>query len=93
MARQRRERETTDYIDMLRRMIAAGGRRVADADEFELAEFLALREVLDSAFGVAIAGQLQRKSWADIATATGTTRQTAHQRYSKLLPVTEEVAS
>jgi hypothetical protein len=86
MARRRRERDTTAYISMLSRMIRAGGRRVAESDEFELAEFLAIREVLDEAIGVAIGGQLSHgKSWADIATATGTTKSTTFERYSKLV--------
>jgi hypothetical protein len=93
MARKRRERDTLAYIAMLRRLVAAGGRRVAQSDEYELAEFLELQTELELAIGVAIGGQLlMGKSWSDIATATGTSRQSSHQRYSKLVDRAREAA-
>lgn len=76
--------ETGPYLGMLRRMIAAGGRRVADADEVELAQLISLQSDLDEAIATAIAGQRQRgRSWATIAVALGTTRQSAHERWAK----------
>lgn len=76
--------ETLPFIDAVRRMIRAAGRRVADADEFELAELLALRTEIDEAIQTAIDGQLATgRSWAQIAAATGTTRQAAHKRWSR----------
>lgn len=75
--------ETTDYLNMLRRMIAAAGRRTAQGDEIELHQLLTLHTELDHAIHTAITGQRQLgRSWAYIATATGTTRQAAHQRWA-----------
>lgn len=80
--RPRREVETEAFLGFLRRIIAAGARRVAEADEPELAELLTIRDELEAAISMAIAGQRARgKSWAAIARATGTTRQGAFQRW------------
>lgn len=69
---------------MLRRMIRAGGRRVALADEPELERLIQVRAEVEEAIRVGIQGQRERgRSWAAIAEATGTTRQAAHERYSK----------
>ncbi len=76
--------ETTEYIAMLRRMIRAGARRVADCDEVELAEFLSLEDELDEAIQSAIDGQRAiGKSWAAIAAATGTSREATQQRWGQ----------
>lgn len=82
--RTRRERETTDYLDAARRFIRAAGRRVAEADEVELGMLLDLRRVLDEAVAEAVKGQRDRGlSWAYIASAAGTTRQAAQQRWGE----------
>lgn len=85
--------ETTEYLAMLRRMLRAAGRRVADADEPELRELLELEVTLQEAIASAVAGQrASGRSWAAIAAATGTTRQAAHARYhqaSAATPVSE----
>jgi hypothetical protein len=76
--------ETLPFIDAVRRMIRAAGRRVADADEFELAELLALRDEIDTAIQTAVDGQLATgRSWTQIAVAAGTTRQAAHKRWGR----------
>ena len=76
--------ETGPYLSMLRRMIAAAGKRVADADEDELAQLVSLQNDLDEAIAAAIAGQRSiGRSWAAIASAMGTTRQSAHERWAK----------
>lgn len=76
--------ETLDYVAMLRRMIRAGGRRVAESDEHELAALIGLHAELDLAIANAVAGQREGgKSWQDIALATGTTRQAAHLRWGR----------
>jgi DNA-binding GntR family transcriptional regulator len=81
--------ETPEYRQMLIRMTKAYGRRVADADAEDLAEMIALREVLEEAIAGAVAGQRSRgASWADVARGLGTTRQAAQMRYGK----TEAVA-
>lgn len=77
--------ETVEYIAMLRRMIRAGGRRVADADELELEALTALRVELDDAISVAVLGQRESlgRSWAWVGRALGITRQAAQQRYGR----------
>lgn len=78
-----RKRETTEYAGMLRRMIRAYGRRVADADDVDLAEMVQLRDELEEAIALAVRGQreLHGASWADVARGLGTTRQAAQMRY------------
>lgn len=76
--------ETSEYMAMLRRMIRAAARRVAEGDEPELEEFAALTEVLDQAIADAVAGQREKgRSWSGIAVALGVTRQGAQQRFDK----------
>lgn len=76
--------ETGEFLSMLRRMIRAGGRRVGDADEAELAGLLALQAELAVAIDTAVAGQRANgKSWQAIAAGTGTTRQAAHARWGR----------
>lgn len=68
-------------------MIRAAGRRVAESDEFELAELIAMRDELNQAIQTAVDGQLATgRSWAAIAVATGTTRQAAQMRYGRKAP-------
>lgn len=79
--------ETLPFLSAVRRMIRAAGKRVADADEFELAELIELRREVEDAIQTAIDGQLATgRSWADIATATGTSKQAAHKRYGRSHP-------
>lgn len=77
--------ETTEYARMLSRMLAAYGRRVADADVEDLTEMFELRDQLDSVIASAVAGQREAhgRSWADIGRAAGTTRQAAQMRWGK----------
>lgn len=78
--------ETPAFAAMLGRMIRAYGRRVADADEVDLAQMLQLREDLEEAIAAAIEGQrLRGRSWAYIARGLGTSRQYAQRAYG---PVT-----
>jgi len=86
MGRRRGEAvETAEWLGMLRRMIRAAGRRVADADEVELGQLIELRHDLDDAIAAAVNGQRSRGvSWAYIAAATGVTRQAAQQRWGAL---------
>lgn len=84
--RKRRERETMDYLDFAKRAIRGAGRRVADADEFELQALVELRDVVEDAIRVAVDGQRNgpaERSWADIGRALGITRQSAWERYGK----------
>ena len=81
--------ETLPYLDAVKRMIRAAGRRVAEADEFELYELTTLRAEVEAAIVSAIDGQMNGpsdRSWADIASALGTTRQAAFKRYAAKVP-------
>lgn len=79
----RPERETVEYAAMMRRMVAAYGRRVAGADPEDLADLLALREVIEEAVSVAVAGQRAGGfSWGQIARGLGISRQAAHERFA-----------
>jgi hypothetical protein len=85
-ARRRRTRapiEATDYAAMMRRMLKAHGRRVADADVEDLAELMELQPILEEAIAYAITESRARhgRSWTDIARAAGTTKQAAYQRW------------
>ncbi len=76
-----------EYLGFASRAIVAAGKRVADADEFELAELVALRDVLEDAIRVGIYGQRARgRSWAHIGDALGITRQSAQERYTPKKP-------
>ena len=79
---RRREREIPEFAAMVRRMLRAQGRRVADADPEDLVELLELRDVIEEAIADAVAGQrVSGFSWAQIARGLGTTRQAAQMRY------------
>lgn len=79
--------ETPDYAAMLRRMVRAYGRRVADESPEDLAEMLSVRDELERAIGAAVAGQRDAGfSWAEIARGLGVKRQTAWERYSENAP-------
>lgn len=77
-------REPLETIAAARRFIRAAGRNTADADEHELAELVALRDELEAAIRVAVAGQRRwGRSWAYIGAALGITRQSAQERYGR----------
>jgi hypothetical protein len=74
--------ETPEYLKAAARFIRAAGRRVANADEADLAQLLTLQNELDAAVQTAVDGIRSRgHSWAYIAAATGTTRSAAFQRW------------
>lgn len=80
----RRDRDTLEYLGAARRFIRRAGERVADADEFELAELVALRDELEEAIAVAVRGQRSYgRSWAYIGSALGIKRQSAQERYAE----------
>lgn len=67
---------------MVRRVIRAHGRRVADADPEDLAELVAMHQVLDEAIAEAIAGQRETGfTWSEIGKSLGMTRQAAWLRF------------
>lgn len=77
--------ETPEYAAMLRRMIRAYARRVADADDVDLAQMVQLREEIDVAITAAVRGQREQhgRSWADVGRGLGITRQAAQMRYGR----------
>jgi hypothetical protein len=65
-------------------MVAAAGRRIADADVEDLRELVSIREDLDDAIRTGIAGlRADGYSWRAIGEALGTTGQAAYMRYGK----------
>lgn len=84
MSKRKVERETPEYAGMLRRMIRAYGKRVADADDVDLGEMAEVQAVLSEAIAVAVEGQRERgASWSEIGRAFGITRQAAQQRFGE----------
>lgn len=80
----RREVETAAYIEFARRIIRRAGSRVAEADDWELAEFVSLRVEFEEAVARAVDGlRAQGHSWQYIGDALGITRQAAQQRYAE----------
>lgn len=76
--------ETPEFLAMVRRMLRAAGRRVAEADEVELADLAGLRDEVDNVIAQAVAGwRADGRSWGTIGAALGLTRQGAQQRYGK----------
>jgi hypothetical protein len=81
--RVRREVETLDYLRMLGRMLAAGGRRVAESDAEEFGELAKLEELLRQVLEESVRGMRRSgMTWEEIGQAGGTTRQAAHQRWA-----------
>lgn len=70
-------------MQSLVRQIRAAGPRVAEADVDDLAVLFELRGQLDSAIAVGIAGiRRSGASWAEIGALTGTTKQSAFERWA-----------
>lgn len=77
--------ETPEYAAMLKRMIRAYGRRVADADDIDLADMLEVQAVLEQAIADAVNGQREHgRSWSDVARGLGVTRQAAQMRFGRV---------
>ncbi|WP_350348005.1 hypothetical protein ABIQ69_15405 [Agromyces sp. G08B096] len=71
-----------EYLGAARRFIRAAGRRVAEADEYELRALADLRAVLDEALQAGVDGQRATgRSWAAIGAALGTSKQAAYERF------------
>lgn len=76
--------ETPEFLEMCERMLRAAGRRVADADEIDLAQLAQLRDRVEDAIQAAVTGQRERgRSWDYIARGLGIKRQSAWERYRK----------
>jgi hypothetical protein len=76
-------RETHEYAAMMRRMLAAWTRRVADGDPSDLSDLLTAMTLLEEGVQAAVTGQRATygTSWAVIGEAAGITRQAAQQRW------------
>ena len=74
----------SEYFGMVSRVLRAAGRRAGRADPEDLAELVALREDLDLAVDMAVAGLRDTGySWAQIGAALGITRQSAQERWGR----------
>lgn len=77
--------ETMDYAAMMIRMMRAWERRLADADEPDLAELAAFPSlVADTQDRVVQAWRERGRSWSEIARPFGISRQAAQQRWGHL---------
>ena len=86
MTKRRRERDNPEYLNMLHRLIARAGERVADADIEQLTQLMELRRDLDDAILQAVGGLRDNYvTWQDIGSATGTTRKAAQMRWGPKL--------
>lgn len=75
--------ETPEYAKFVRRILRGYARRVAVADEVDLAEMDKIGRDFDEIMVTAIAGQLARgRSWTYVAAGLGVSRQAARQRWS-----------
>jgi hypothetical protein len=67
---------------MIRRMVAAAGKRVSEADAEDLAELIGIRDDLDAAIQRAVDGLREDGyTWESIGAATGTSRQAALMKW------------
>lgn len=74
------------YAGMVRRIVRAYGRRIADSDPDDLALILSVRSELDEAIAAAVAGMRSNGfSWAEIARPLGMSRQAVQQRWGKAI--------
>lgn len=82
--RTKHQVETTEYLAAARRFIRGAGRRCVDGDEVELGELIGLQETLKESIQTAVDGIRERgMSWEYIASATGTSRVAAYQKWGK----------
>lgn len=86
--------ETPEYASFCRRIIRAYARRIAEADEVDLADMLRVRDEMDAAIASAVQGLRDRgESWAYIAAGLGTTRQNAQKRFGRAEQTRKAAAS
>lgn len=79
-----KKREPEDIAAMIGRMIEALGRKVRDQDPDQLTHLFELRRQLDTVTGQTVRHmhEHQEMTWAAIASAAGTSRQAAWERWS-----------
>jgi hypothetical protein len=82
--RTRRVVENHEFASFARRIIRAFGRRVAAGDVDALADLVAMRDAIDEALVVAVAGLSERGySYADMAARLGCTRQNVWAQWGR----------
>lgn len=78
---------TVEFVRMVRRMVAAAGRRTGHSDVEDLRELAGLRADVERAIAAACVGMHDDGySWKSIGEALGTTGQAAYMRYGKPKP-------
>lgn len=76
--------ETSEFMAMLRRMVRAAGRRVAEGDEPELQALVEISVEVDEAIKAGVQGmRASGSSWSDIGRALGVTKQAAQKRFQE----------
>ena len=83
----KRERETFEFSGMMRRMLLAYGRRVAEKDIEELRGLAEFADLAERVLGETVA-ELRTEnggaySWAQIGTVLGISRSAAQKRFGK----------
>lgn len=74
--------ETTEYAEMMRRMLVGWQRRLADGDLVDVEELVAFTDEVDEALARVVDSLRERGvSWQEVGDAMGTTRQAAQQRF------------
>lgn len=82
--RQPRKIENSEFAAFARRIVRAFGRRVAVGDVDALADLVAMRDSIDEAIVVAVAGLRQQGySYGEMASRLGTSRQNIHQQWGR----------
>jgi hypothetical protein len=76
--------EPGQYLDFVRRVIKAAGRRVSLTDPEDLAKLITIRAELDEAIQAAVDGlRADGFTWKSIGEATGTTGQAANMKWGR----------
>lgn len=82
----KRYTEMSDYLTMVRRVVAGMANRVGETDVEALAEMATIRDDFDRAMDAAVSAlrhdEAAPASWGQIGDALGITRQAAQKRYS-----------
>ncbi|HUE26305.1 MAG TPA: hypothetical protein VMP89_05990 [Solirubrobacteraceae bacterium] len=84
--RARKSRENDEYAAMMNRLLRAWGKRLADADDWDMAEFASFALEVDlELVSIVAAWRAAGRSWTDVGRALGITRQAAQQRFGHRL--------
>ena len=92
--RGKRYTQTRDFVSMLKRMVAAAGARVGDADVDDLVALVEIRKDLDEAIQRGIDGLREDGyTWESIGKGLGVTRQAALMRWGRKRDLPSATAS